>query len=491
MELKLVPQTALSQKQNQLLMMLPKMQQAIAFLQAPIMELSALLKEEMQRNPLLEEEENDDDDEIAQLVDAEKEQELDVDRQENEEVRFDDDDFEVMKKLDEEYRDHFAQSGDGFAQVVDEERVKQFLENSLKKSETLYEFLMAQASENLENEKDQILAQQIIGNLDQNGFLGVALSEIALLLNEPIQRVEQMLTLIQTFDPPGVGALDVRTSLMLQLKRKGMEKTLAYRIIENQFDDLLHNRIPVIARSLNSTFKEVEDAIFYQIAKLDLKPGSLFYLPYTPYIVPDAIFDETNGEFTIIINQEGLPNLRINRRYLRLMDQSDTSEETKNFIRMHLQSAKYLMHNIFQRNQTLNRVLECLLAKQKEYLSSQEGELFPLLLKEVAQELELHESTIARAVANKYILTPRGMLPMRRFFSNSLSTDTGEEKSTDAVREQIKKMIEEEDKCRPLSDEKMMVLLKERGIICARRTVAKYRRMLEYGNAHQRRKYTR
>ncbi len=489
MELKLVPKLALSQKQNQLLMMLPKMQQAIAFLQAPVMELSALLKEEMQRNPLLEEEE-DDDEEISQLVEAEKEQELDLDHQENEEVRFDDCDFEVMKKLDEEYRDHFAQSGDGSTQIMEEEKIKQFLENSIQKSETLYEFLMAQASENLENEKDEKLAQQIIGNLDQNGFLGVPLSEIALLLNEPIKRVEQMLVLIQTFDPPGIGALDVRMSLMLQLKRKGMENTLSYRIIEHQFDNLLHNRIPAIAKSLNCTFKQVEEAIFYQIAKLDLKPGSLFYLPYTPYVVPDAIIDEADGEFTIIINQEALPNLRINRRYLRLMDQSDTNEETKNFIRMHLQSAKYLMHNIFQRNQTLNRVLEYLLAKQKEYLSSQIGELFPLLLKEVAQELELHESTIARAVANKYVQTPRGMLPMRRFFSNSLVTDTGEEKSTDAVREHIKKMIDGEDKCKPLSDEKIMILLKEKGIICARRTVAKYRQMLDYGNAHQRRKYT-
>lgn len=480
----------LHHKQNQLLMMLPKMQQAIAFLQAPVQELSTLIQVEMEQNPLIEPDEDIQDEEVEKLQKEEEEQVESSDASENQEVAFDDHDFEVMKQLNEEYQDHFAQSGLTSQRTKEDDEYRSFLENSICEEATLSSFLSRQVKENIEDEQEQNLAEIIIGSLDDRGFLATPLEELAALLHVPLDRLEKVLSIIQGFEPWGVGAHDLRESFLIQLRIKNRQNTLAYKILSDHYDDFLSNRLPQIQKALHCSLEEIQEAIEQDIVKLDLRPGAWFVNAKAAYIVPDAILHEDEGNITVELHRESQPSLRVSQRYFRMMEDPEASEETKDYVRHHLNSAKWLLRNIYQRNDTLMRVIESIAKYQKDFLTLPDGKIKPLIMKEIAEELKVHESTIARAVANKYVATPKGVLPLRHFFSNSYTTEQGEELSSDTVRQAIKKIIAEEDKTQPLSDEKISCELNKQGIPCARRTVAKYRQLLKIGNTHQRKKFT-
>ena len=478
-----------NQKQNQLLMMLPKMQQAIAFLQAPVQELSTLIQVEMEQNPLIEQDEEPDDEDVAKLQKEEDEESESSDASESQEVAFDDHDFEVMKQLNEEYQDHFAQSGSGSQRTKEDDEYHSFLESSICEEVTLSSFLSGQVKENIEDQEDRKLAEIIIGSLDDRGFLATPLEELAALLHVPLENFEKVLTAIQGFEPSGVGAHDLRESFLIQLRLKKRQDTVAYKILSDHYEDFISNRLPQIQKALQCSIEEIQEAIENDIVKLDLRPGAWFVNSQAAYIVPDAILHEEDGKITIELHRDSQPGLRVSPRYFRMMEDPEASDETKDYVRQHLNSAKWLLRNIYQRNDTLMRVIESITEHQKEFLTISGGHIKPLIMKEIAEELKLHESTIARAVANKYVATSKGVLPLRHFFSNSYTTDQGDELSSDTVRQAIKKIIAEEDKTQPLSDEKISNELNRQGIPCARRTVAKYRQLLKIGNTHQRKKF--
>lgn len=474
-------------KQLQRLIMSRQMQQAIHLLQMPVMELSTAVELEMQQNPLIEyldEEVDSDPTNQSQRDDIQEQNESPEQR----ELQFEDHDFEILRRLDEEYRDCFFDSSGGREQLAEHNRLHQCIENNLSAESTLFEHLMQQAREAFETPEEVVLAEALIGNFDDSGFLKTSLDEIAVMQKCDIVKLENLLRTIQGFYPPGVGARDLRESLLIQLRLQNKQNLLAYDIIDRHFEDLLHNRIPSIIKSLHCTSQEVSEMVDRHIVKLDLHPGAWFVKQVTTYIIPDAFIQQEGDRLIVSLNEHSLPPLRVNHRYLRMLDDENLDQETKEFIQQKLSSAKWLLRNIFQRNETIENILNELIKRQSNFLKEPDGQLVPMTMKTIAEELHLHESTIARAVSNKYVDTPRGLLLLRSFFTNAIATD-GDKLSSKTVKDLVKEMILNEDKSRPFSDEEIAIALKNKGISCARRTVAKYRGLLNIGTAQQRRKF--
>jgi len=470
---------ALTQKQTQRLMMSPHMQQAIQLLQLPVMELSTLIDEELERNPILEYLQEE-----AEEAPKEEPEKLD------QEVKIDDRNFEILKQLDQEYSAHFAETSNPYNRRSTEDEQKQsYWENSIKWESTLFEHLMLQAGECFGEGNEILMAEQIIGSLDERGYLTSSLEQIAKLNQFEIQKLCEVLKMIQTFDPVGIGASDLRESLLIQLRSLGKEDTIAYLIVKHSFDDLLHNRWPLIKKKLDCSTEEIQEAVEHHITLLDLHPGTTHSTGVVQAIVPDAYLYQEEEKLIVVVNENEVPPLRLNRRYLKMLEEPNLTAETREYIQNKVLSAKWLMRTLSQRNGTLYRIVESLSERQRQFFVNPKGDLVPLTMKVIAEELDLHESTIARTVANKYLECPRGLLPLRFFFTNAYETAEGTEISSKKVHEVLRNIIDEEDKLKPFSDESISKLLNRRGIKCARRTVAKIRSILNIGNTRQRKKH--
>lgn len=478
-------------KQLQRMIMSRQMQQAIHFLQMPIMELTTLIDQEMEQNPVLEyssETDIDENPEHNQIEEENREPE-ERDAALEKELTFDEKDFDIMRRLDEDFRDHFSESGSysGF-RTAEQEKLQTFLESSICAAPSLFEHLMQQVQEVFNEESKRSIAEMVVGNLDESGFLTSSIQELASLQGCPPEDIEAVLKEVQTFDPIGVGARNLKESLLLQLKRKGKESSLAYTLVESYFEELLHNKIPLIKKRLHCQTEEIEDAVG-EIAKLDLHPGSRITRQVASFIVPDISLRQEGEELVVVINDDYMPRLKFNSRYMRMLEDPSLSEETKGFIKKKIVSAKWLLRNLSQRNETLEKIAKELAKRQHSFFLDPNGQLIPLTMKTLAEEIQVHESTIARAVSDKYIDTPRGVLPLRSFFTSSLSTEKGLDISSKTVRQMVKEIIDEEDKQHPLSDEAISAKIKAKGVQCARRTVAKYRTALNLGNTQQRKKF--
>lgn len=480
-------------KQMQRMIMSPQMQQAISIMQMPILELSGRIEEEIAENPLLENSEDDPSEElsldISDLSDEIESEGLDI--LPEEELQFDDKNFEILKHLDEEFRNDLLDSETHRAtKTQEDEKLKSFLESSLTEDPSLYEYLMKQAREVFPAGEKLEMAQALIGNFTSSGFLEETLEEIAILNYFDCSSLLPILKEIQQFDPPGIGAQNLQESLLLQLERQNKTNSLAYRMIAHCYEELLYKRIPQMQKMLNCSQSAIAEAIEHDIAKLELHPGANFSYTKAFPIVPDVTLYQEDDVLKISINKEILPQMRFNRRYLKMLEDPMLPLETKDFIKHKLVSTRWFIQTIEQRNSTIERITQSLATRQKSFFTNPDGKLIPLTMKAIAEELELHESTVARAVANKYLYSPRGLFPLRYFFSNAYLTKKGEDLSSETVREKLALLIKEEDKKHPLSDEELSNKLESEGISCARRTVAKYRATLSLGNAHQRKKFS-
>lgn len=476
-------------KQAQFLMMSSEMQQAITLLQLPAVELATAVTEHLEQNPIVEtvEEEEEDREEQDEEPDEEPDEDLDL---LDKPLTFREDDFEIMRLLDDDFRNNVTEENSyRIHRTAEEEEYQGFLEQSICSHSTLFEHLMQQARETFEHKEERAMAEAIIGNFNENGYLQIPLHEIALLNNFSLEKLQEILRKIQSFEPHGIGAATLQESLLNQLRLRGKQNTLATEIISNHYDDLLHNRLPTIQKNLKCTQEEIADAIKHDLLHLDLHPGTTYsHEPIQP-IIPDVTLRLEGEELNVDINHDFMPSLRLNARYRRMMEDPELAPDTKEFILKKIASFKWFMRNIHQRGDTLTKIAQSLAKRQKNFFLDPEGELTPLTMKELAEELSLHESTIARAVANKYINSPRGVLPLRFFFSSTYLNDEGKNISSESVRNALKELILNEDKKQPLSDEVLAKRLKESGVTCARRTIAKYRGELKLGNAQQRRKF--
>ena len=443
-------QTALKQQQ-QLLVNLA-MKQAFHVLQLPLLELSEWLKSEIESNPILE---------------------IDITREPYKE------NFDAPVRAQHSLRSK--------AQEDVEKRRKEHQEHSLIASVSLFEYLMGQAPLAFDARQDLHLAELIIGHLNDKGFLDTPLQEIAPAV--PLAMMEQILSTIQTFDPPGIAARNLTECLLLQLKFKQKENTLAAKIIEHHFDDLIHNLLPHISKKLHIPISQLVEIVDKEIAPLDLHPGYRFLIQPMTAIIPDLFFLFVDEKWQIEVNTSFLPHFQIAPTYANALSDPSIANEEYFYLRRQLAGGKWLKRIVQRRNQTLHAIGKFILTKQMAFFNGDKGRLVPMSIQEIAQELSVNESTIARAVVNKFVACPHGLFSLKSFFTQGMQADNGQHISKHSLRDILAKTIEKEDKLHPLSDEEIVQHFRKLGLPCARRTIAKYRTHLNIPPASKRRKW--
>lgn len=468
------------QKQTQKLIMSPQMQQAMHLLQLPLMELNAVIEQEMVANPVLEEVQESQEtaeEEAAQEDATEADPELDFDKE-----------FDILARLDDEWREYFQATGSFHRTSDEEEKRRRFFEASITMPETLEEHLVKQLHLSSSLPRTKEIGELIIGNIDEAGFLTASREEICASCGCSPDEFEQTLRLVQSFHPVGVGARTLQECLLLQLDRLGKGTGLEARIVANHMEELGHRNFPAIASRLSVDVKDVQRAA-EMIATLEPRPGRIFDQEEPYYIIPDVLVEKVGEDYVVTFNSEYTPRLRINNLYKKLMKEKALESSTKSYIREKIQAGRWLVRNIQQRQQTLYNIATELVRRQRSFLDNGISHLRPLTMQTVATALGIHESTVSRAIANKYIDTPQGLFQMKYFFSTGLSTDSGGAVSTKNVKEVIHTLIKNEDPANPLTDQKIIELLTQQGIQIARRTVAKYRKELHILPSNLRKKF--
>jgi RNA polymerase sigma-54 factor len=382
--------------------------------------------------------------------------------------------FDRLVQLDQEWRDHFSQTNIPVRQSTEDEERRRFMFDSLVVEESLAQTLMEQLRDTDLSAEQRGIAELIIGNIDDYGYLKATVEELAASTNLPAEKISGVLKVIQTFDPPGVGAGNLRECLLLQLERAGQQDTLEYRIVRDFMDALGKRRIPEIARGTGRTIAEVQAALG-RIARLEPRPGRAFLPDMDQYVLPEVFVQQAGGDFTVTTNDEYIPHLRISNIYKDLMAQGGNSPEVKNYIREKIRAGKFLIKSLHQRQQTILNIAKEIVKRQHEFMEKGVAYLKPMTMAQVAAVVGVHETTVSRAVSAKYMQTPQGVFEMKYFFTAGLQTATGDGVSNTSVKDMIAEIFKGEDTTKPLSDQEVVEMLRDKGIVIARRTVAKYR----------------
>ena len=356
----------------------------------------------------------------------------------------------------------------------------------LSSPQSLADHLTWQLSVSICSETVRRIAEAIIGNLDENGYLTATLEEIAQSGSYAMEDVEEALAVVQEFDPPGTAARDLRECLLLQLHVLDPQNTLAQQVVADHLKLLQNNQLKEIARALNRPIELVKRAVDV-VKRLDPKPGLRYNKTEPRLVEPDVQFRKVDGEWQVFMNDDDVPQLRLSPVYRRLLARDAADRDVRNYVKERFSAAIQLMKNIEQRKHTIVKVCQAILRRQHDFLDYGADHLKPMMIKEVAEEVGVHPSTVSRAVANKYTHTPQGVIELRYFFSESVNGPQGGGVSLLSLKRRVKRMIEEEDTAHPLTDEQIAKRLDEGGIHVTRRTVAKYREDLRIPSTHQRR----
>ncbi len=471
----------LHQKQVQRLVLAPALQQAIKLLPLTNLELIEIIDEELSKNPMLEvkeetADENGGDNQSERKEDKDKTQDLD------DPLQIDDDkDFEKYFK---EYFDN------RFRSYSIEKREAPDYENFVSKSTTLWDHLNWQANLTFFNDDEKEIARYIIGNVNEDGYLTVSLEEISKETGASLDDIEVIRKKIKQFDPIGVGSLTLQEVLLTQIDYFEIKDEIARRIVKEDLSLLEKSKFSEICKKLDVSHAEVRFHIDF-IKSLDPTPGRKYSQEKTFYIIPDIVVTKEDDEYRITLSNEGVPNLQINRFYKELLAKaSEENAEARQYLKDKIKKALWFLRSLDQRNSTMYKVAKFIVDKQKDFIENGLDYIKPLTLIEVAEVIGVHESTVGRVVANKHIMTPRGVFPLKYFFHKSLTGDFGEEISSLRVKQRIQKLIEKEDKEKPLSDIEVGDILTKENLKIARRTVAKYRKQLSIPPSHiRKRKY--
>jgi len=478
--------------------MAPQLIQSLRLLQMPSLELEQMIQQELEINPLLElseESEQDEDewdldeeeDSPEETPDAKDEPEPEVqDEPELEELEFEDANIDDGKFDEEDWSDYLNDSGYSTPQEEFDPNIEEW-ENDGANQQSLEQELQEQLLLSGLSEDDRAIAQYIIGNIDDEGFLRSQIDDIATVLGLEPNEAERVLQVIQTFDPPGVGARDLRECLLIQLREQGLEDSLATRIVADYLDDLVSRRCSKICRAL-SVEREAIATAEEIIASLNPKP--MIYREANinhNLVVPDLEVQKVGDEYVVSLTDRNIPSLRVSPTYRSLLTQSEKAgKEAKKFVVDRLNSARWFISAINQRRTTMLKVMRCIVENQIEFFNNGQGHLKPMVLQEVADRVSMHVSTISRVSNGKYVQTHRGVFELKYFFDGGLSRDEGEDISAKSVKEKISTLIEEENSKSPLSDQRIADALRGEGIDIARRTVAKYRDQLRINPARYR-----
>jgi len=379
----------------------------------------------------------------------------------------------------------------GYKSPAAESIEKPSFENFLSRPTSLADHLEWQLNLSICADAVRDAAYSIIGNLNEDGYLTASVEEIAETGGHKKEDVEQALKLVQDLDPPGVAARDLRECLLLQLKMaapvSGTSSTMAARIVSEHLDKLQNKQYKEIARALDRPQPAVERALDL-IRTLDPRPGQRYNVVEARLVEPDVAFVKVGDEYKVIMNEDGMPQLRLSRRYRRMLEQGDTSRDVRTWVKERFNSALQLLKNIEQRKQTIQRVCQVIIERQREFLDKGDDYLRPMMIKEVAEIVGVHPSTVSRAVGSKYAETPQGVRELRSFFSEAVQGPAGAALPLVSLKRAVKKMIEEEDSAHPLTDDHITQRLHQMGISVTRRTVAKYREDMHIPSTHHRRR---
>src|SRR3954451_16404971 len=453
----------------------PQLQQSLLILQAPLLELRNLVQQEMETNPVLEELSNEIGSETADETKTAADEEFK-------------EEFDQLAKLDDEWRDYMAQSSSYSSRSQEEEEKRQFFLDSISTQETLQQHLMGQLNQTVLDANDRKTAEVIIGNIDDSGFLQSTPEDMSMNTGIPQEQFENMLTLVPSCYPRGVGARDLRECLLIQLKREGRQNSLEYKIISEHMQDLGKRRFPEIARRMGLSVEQVQKCA-NNIAGLEPRPGQIFAAAPQNYVLPDVTVEKIDGEYQGILNGEQIPHLRISNTYKDIMSQDGNGSDVKDYIRDKIRSGKFLIKSIHQRQQTISNISHQIVSRQREFLDHGSAHLKPMTMVQIADAVGVHETTVSRAISGKYMSTPQGVFEMKYFFTPGYQTASGEAMSNTSVKEAIEDLVKNEDGSAPLSDKEIVEILSERGIPIARRTVAMYRTELNILPSNMRRKY--
>ncbi|MGH7632556.1 MAG: RNA polymerase factor sigma-54, partial [Gemmatimonadaceae bacterium] len=448
------------------------------------------LKQELLNNPFLEMVEPEEEEEEDTATDTEAE------AAQNEEQGADEIDWEEI-----------LLNGFDAGGHAEEHEEKEYFERVTVDTRDLGDYLREQIALLDLSARQVALAEEFIGNVNEDGYLSCSLDEIRHGINEFVEReadergiaetdgllysaeeMDAMLRIIQNLDPPGVGARDLRECLLLQLREAGLEQSVPFRLVSDCFDELINHRWSEISKRFGIGQSDVQTAAD-EIAKLDPKPGLVYSSAGDSYIVPDLVVEKIDGAYHVFLNDSNLPRLKLSRAYQEIArDKKKFDGENKEFISNKLNSANWMIQAIEQRRQTMLKVMNFIVDRQRDFFEKGVQYLKPLTLREVAEVINMHESTVSRVTNEKYVQTPRGVLPLKFFFSSGLSTTGGEDVSARGIKAQIEKLVAEEDPRRPLTDQAIVNILKQGGVQIARRTVAKYRDQLGVLSARMRKR---
>ena len=462
----------------------PQLQQSLHLLQVPTLELCSLVQEELQQNPLLEELPKDEHRvEVEPSADEGPKDEADA----KPETDFKEE-FEVLSKLDEEWREYFSQTSSFHGRSVQQEEQRQHFFDSIVQQESLQQHLLEQLNYVTIPDDQRKVAELIIGSINDDGYLLTPIEELAVSTGRSLEQLQQALDLVQTFHPVGVGARNLKECLLIQLDRLGKAESIEAVVVNQHLDDLGRKRYPEIARAMGLSVEQVQQIANF-ISTLEPKPGRMFSTEQQQYVSPDVVIQRVEGEYVVLLNNEQIPHLRISNTYKDLMATAEKSSEARDYIREKIRAGKFLIKSIYQRQQTIYNIAKVIVERQVEFLDKGIAHLKPLTMAQVADVVGVHETTVSRAVANKYVQTPQGLFEMKYFFTPGFETAGGGSMSNTSVKEQISKLIEREDPTKPLSDQEIVAILKEQGIPIARRTVAKYRNELNILPSNLRKTY--
>lgn len=469
----------LSQEQRLHMVLAPQLRQSLEMLQAPALELRAMIREELDRNPTLEEISPDTPPLEVETANSDIEDTKAMDFRKE---------FEILARLDDEWKDYFFQQRGYQTPSEESEERRNFLYDSIPQGESLQEHLLHQLALAEFSEADRALGELIIGSVNDDGYLTSSIEELAASCGADPAHLHDLLAVVQDFDPLGVASRDLRECLLFQLERLGKASSTAARVVQGHLDRLAAHKLQEIARLLKVPVEEVQQAANF-IATLEPKPGRAYSSKSSPYITPEVVVRKVGDDYVVIMNDDDLPRLRISKHYRSLMNDEDTGQEVRTYIQERVRSSAFLIKSIHQRQQTIFKIASEIVRVQREFLDQGITHLKPLTMSEVAEAVGLHETTISRAVAGKHMQTPQGTFEMKYFFTPGLKTESGTVVSNKTVKDAIATLVAGENRETPLSDQEILEILTQRGIVIARRTVAKYRIALKIAPSHMRKRY--
>jgi RNA polymerase sigma-54 factor len=470
----------------QQLVITPQLQQAIRLLQLTRLELVDLISQEMKENPLLEEvEEGKEEAEVDESVTVKEEEEQPPETEHTPEVKGE---GEGSDEFDwENYLENYNLTSFQRVSRQDGEERPSF-ENFITKRTTLFDHLFWQLQLSRLTDEEQEAGIWIIGNLDENGYLQISLEDICSETGHPLELVERVLRKVQLFDPIGVAARDLRECLLVQMEQMSVRDFLAEKIVSEYLTLLKNRNHPTIAKRLGVSLDRVNRAVSF-ISKMEPKPGKAFGGEVVQEIIPDVYVYKVEGDYVIYLNDEDIPRLKVNPLYRNILNKNrGPFEGDRKYIQEKLRSALWLIRSIHQRQRTIYKVTKSIIKFQRDFLDKGIQFLKPLVLRDVAEDIQMHESTISRVTHNKYVHTPQGIYELKFFFNAGITSGQGETLASESVKNLIRDIIAKEDPKKPYSDEKLVQILKGMDIHIARRTISKYRELMRILSSNERRR---